>query len=123
MSWKTRTRCGGRSQNYCVGKDLASWKRADGTTAIDLLRGTTGTIDAMLLDMTIPGATSLHVGHEAQRLRPAMRIILTSAYGPDVAQQSFGGAQPGPFLRKPYQVCDLVPLLTQPPGTPQQKVT
>jgi PleD family two-component response regulator len=52
---------------------------ADGSSAINLLRGAADKIDLLLLDVTIPGASSTEVVAEAARSRPDIRVILTSA--------------------------------------------
>jgi DNA-binding response OmpR family regulator len=46
---------------------------ANGTTAIDLLRAHSDKIDAILLDMTLPGASSPEVASEAERARPELK--------------------------------------------------
>src|SRR5215469_12998102 len=61
---------------------------ADGTAAIDLLRTCGDDIDLILLDFTIPGATSREVMEEAQRIRPGMKVIITSAHSKQVAHIS-----------------------------------
>jgi CheY-like chemotaxis protein len=84
---------------------------ADGTSAIDLLRVNRGKIDVILLDMTIPGASSRDVADEAANLWPDIRVVLTSAYG----QEMFAGVTSLPqirnFIRKPFQLADLVKTL------------
>jgi CheY-like chemotaxis protein len=81
---------------------------ADGSSAIDLLRANRGKIDAILLDMTIPGASSQDVVAEAATSAPDTRVILTSAYN----KEMFAGATTAPqircFIRKPFQFEDLV---------------
>jgi PAS domain S-box-containing protein len=83
----------------------------DGSLAIDLLRANGSKIDAILLDMTIPGASSREVLAEATHVRPDIRVVLTSAY----AQEMFSGATNGPqisgFIRKPFQLADLLKTL------------
>ena len=87
------------------------FEAADGSLAIDLLRANGSKIDAILLDMTIPGASSREVLAEAANVRPDIRVVLTSAYG----QEMFSGATAGPqisnFIRKPFQLADLVKTL------------
>jgi hypothetical protein len=51
---------------------------ADGAPAVDLIRGQEG-LDLILLDMTIPGTSSRELISEAERIRPNVKIILTSA--------------------------------------------
>ncbi|HTP34006.1 MAG TPA: PAS domain-containing protein [Candidatus Acidoferrales bacterium] len=84
---------------------------ADGTEAIAVIRGDSP-IDVLLLDVTLPGAPSRDVLVEARRLRPAMRVIVTSAYGPEVAAASLR-AEVERFIRKPYLLHDLVGLIRQ----------
>jgi len=80
---------------------------ANGSEAIELLRGT-GEIDAILLDMTIPGASSQDVLAEAVQARPSIKIILTSAYSEETARMVLNGPQIGGFVRKPFQFEQLV---------------
>jgi PAS domain S-box-containing protein len=84
---------------------------ADGTTAIAAIRGDS-TIDVLLLDVTLPGAPSWEVLAEAKRLRPAMRVIVASAYGKEFAATSLQ-ADVGRFIRKPYSLRDLMGLVRQ----------
>lgn len=83
----------------------------DGTTAIAAMQGNRR-IDLLLLDVTLPGTPSREVLAEARRIRPGMRVIVTSAYGRDVATESLQ-ADFEQFVRKPYSVSDLVRLVQQ----------
>jgi PAS domain S-box-containing protein len=83
---------------------------ADGGTALDALRTQENLIDVMVLDITIPGASSREVLEEAIRLRPDVRVIVTSAYSEDVAAVSLRGPVHH-FLRKPYRMADLAELI------------
>ncbi|HXK04170.1 MAG TPA: PAS domain-containing protein [Verrucomicrobiae bacterium] len=84
---------------------------ADGTEAVAVIRGDSP-IDVLLLDVTLPGTPSRDVLAEARRLRPAMRVIVTSAYGPEVAAASLH-TEVERFIRKPYSLHDLVGLIRQ----------
>ena len=83
----------------------------DGSAAVDVLRGHPGKIDIILLDMTLPGTPSREVIEEAQRTRPAVKIVLTSAYSRETVAQSIDAPIVKGFIRKPFQVGDLVQLL------------
>jgi two-component system cell cycle sensor histidine kinase/response regulator CckA len=48
---------------------------------------------------------------EAKRLRPELRVVLTSAYGEEVVNASFTGLRVEHFIRKPYELDDLESLL------------
>jgi signal transduction histidine kinase/CheY-like chemotaxis protein/ligand-binding sensor domain-containing protein len=86
---------------------------ADGTTAIELLRANRGKIDVILLDMTIPGASSHEVMAEATQSRPGIRVILTSAYSQEMLKSSMSASQVHGFIRKPYRLRELVQTLRE----------
>ena len=84
---------------------------SNGTAALELIRKHQDRIDAMLLDATLPGASSREVLDEAERLRPELVAVLTSAYSRDTVAASFAGLTIADFVRKPFQIGDLVTLL------------
>jgi len=84
---------------------------ANGSTAMDAIRAARR-IDVLILDITIPGASSRDVFAEANRLRPETRMIVLSAYPKDVAAASLQ-APVEHFIRKPYRVSELVELIRQ----------
>jgi CheY-like chemotaxis protein len=84
---------------------------ADGTIAIELLRAHRRKIDVVLLDMTIPGASSHDVMLEAAHTRPGTRVILTSAYSKEMLKPAMTSSQIHGFIRKPYRLGDLVQTL------------
>ena len=65
----------------------------------------------MLLDMTIPGATSPEVIAEVARVRPDIRIIVTSAYSQEMLADKISALQICAFIRKPFRLADLVKML------------
>ena len=84
---------------------------ADGSIAIDLIREHRDKLDAVVLDVTLPGLSSREVFEEARRLRPDLKVIVTSAYSKETADASFSGLQVDHFIRKPFQLADMVRLL------------
>jgi PAS domain S-box-containing protein len=84
------------------------FEAADGTSALDLVNIHWGKIDAILLDMTIPGASSHEIVTAAAALRPDIRVILTSAYSKEMIESSMGAPQIRAFIRKPFQLEELV---------------
>ncbi|HXA51988.1 MAG TPA: PAS domain S-box protein, partial [Candidatus Acidoferrum sp.] len=52
----------------------------DGKTAVAVFRAQASEIDAVLLDMTLPGMSGPEVLHALRRIRPDVRVILTTAY-------------------------------------------
>jgi signal transduction histidine kinase len=84
---------------------------ADGTVAIDLLRANGSKVTVILLDMTIPGASSAEIVAEAAKAQPAIRVILTSAYSQEMLTPAMSALQVCGFIRKPFQLGDLVQAL------------
>jgi len=82
----------------------------DGSSALERIRAA-DPIDAMLLDVTLPGVSSREVFEEAGRRRPKPVTILTSAYAEQVVKDSFAGLTVEHFLRKPFQIEELLRLL------------
>jgi CheY-like chemotaxis protein len=82
----------------------------DGTAALDVIRGQKTPIDVLLLDITLPGASGREVLQEVRRLRPEMRVVVTSAYPEEVAV-SYLESTIEHFIRKPYRFEDLVRLI------------
>ena len=81
---------------------------ADGSSAIDLLRANGGNIDLILLDMTIPGAPSSEVVAEAGKVRPGIKVVLTSAYSQEMIAGAINAPQISGFIRKPFRLGELV---------------
>jgi PAS domain S-box-containing protein len=84
---------------------------SNGCSALELIRDPVNRIDAMLLDVTIPGASSRDVLDEALRLRPGALPVLTSAYSRETVVVSMNGLTVDHFIRKPFQIDELVTLL------------
>jgi len=89
-------------------RGFAVLQAADGSTAIDVLRTTSRHLDLVLLDMTIPGASSQVVIRELEQTRPGVGVLLTSAYGEDVVRDTLTGPQIRGYVRKPFQFANLL---------------
>jgi DNA-binding NtrC family response regulator len=87
------------------------FEAGDGLSAITLLRVKADKIDLILLDLTIPGASSSEVVAEAAQIRPDTRVILTSAYSQEMIKGTVSAPQVRNFIRKPFQLEDLVKML------------
>ena len=83
----------------------------NGSAALDLVRGSGNRIDVILLDLTIPGAPSSAVVAEAQRIQPGATVVLMSAYARGMAPPSLNVPEVKGFIRKPFQMSELVQLL------------
>jgi CheY-like chemotaxis protein len=85
----------------------------DGSSAIDILHVRGATIDVILLDMTIPGASCQEVVAQALRVRPDIKIVLTSAYSQEMVRHKISGPQIAAFVRKPYRLAGLAKTLEE----------
>jgi DNA-binding response OmpR family regulator len=81
----------------------------DGSAAINLLRARKHNIRVILLDLTLPGASSREVFAQAKRLIPNAKVILTSAYSEETATDWLG-ERADYFIRKPFGLANLVDL-------------
>jgi CheY-like chemotaxis protein len=84
---------------------------ANGSAAIDILHKRGREIDLMLLDMTMPGASTHEIVAELTKSRPDTRVILTSAYSHEMAVEGMTESQICGFIRKPFQIANLQQML------------
>ncbi len=89
-------------------KGLGVIEAFDGFSALELVRAHKDEIDVMLLDVTLPGMSSREVFEQALQLRPDLKIILTSAYSRETVDASFAGLRIESFVRKPFQLAELL---------------
>jgi PAS domain S-box-containing protein len=94
-------------------KGIRVIEAGDGHAAIEVLRNNAESIDAILLDLTLPGTPSDEVIAAATRIRPDIKILLTSAYSSRDAAQALAVTQVKGFIRKPYQLSELSRALNQ----------
>jgi PAS domain S-box-containing protein len=89
-------------------KGFNVYEAGTGTEALAAINAHKETIAVVLLDMTLPGAPSREVLAEARRLQPNVKVIVTSAYGPNKLDELFHGIEIDSFLRKPYTLSEVV---------------
>jgi signal transduction histidine kinase len=82
----------------------------DGCEALEVFRAHESAIRVVLLDLTIPGLTSGEVLAEMRKARPDIKVILTSSYSEEIVG-ALAGQRTWPFIRKPYQLTDLVAMI------------
>jgi PAS domain S-box-containing protein len=93
------------------GKGFCVVEAADGDEALAAMRAHRDAIRTVLLDMTLPGATSREVLAEARLSGENVKVIVTSAYGINKVMETFAGLEFDSFLRKPYRTEELVTML------------
>ena len=91
-------------------KGFSVIEASDGTAALNLIRAPKEAIDVLLLDVTLPGASSREVLEEARRLRPDLPVIVTSANSEEMAAAALAG-RVDRFIRKPFGLDDLIGLI------------
>jgi PAS domain S-box-containing protein len=96
-----------QKKGFCVIEAI------DGSSALELVRAHKDEIDVMLLDITLPGVSSKDVFEEARHMRPDLKVILTSAYSRETVNATFAGLAIEGFIRKPFQMVDLIGLLEE----------
>jgi two-component system cell cycle sensor histidine kinase/response regulator CckA len=92
-------------------KGFSVIEAGDGSAAMDLMRTHLHDLDVILLDVTLPGISSRDILEEAQRTRPSLKVILSSAYDKKTVDASFSGLRITHFIRKPFQLVDLASVL------------
>jgi two-component system, cell cycle sensor histidine kinase and response regulator CckA len=76
---------------------------ANGQEAVDLFQRQGEQISAVLLDMTMPVMSGEETLRQLKRLRPDVRVILSSGYSEVEAVQRFTGKGLANFIQKPYE--------------------
>jgi PAS domain S-box-containing protein len=87
------------------------FEAADGSAAIDLIRAKHARIDVVLLDVTIPGASSREVAAAVAEVRPDSKVILSSAYSEEMVMTLLSPSLFHGFIRKPFRLGDLMQTL------------
>jgi PAS domain S-box-containing protein len=76
----------------------------DGASALVTFREHPGTVDLILLDMTMPGMTTEEILAEVRRLYPVLPVLLTSGYtSSDAVKHMLDDGIVQGFLAKPYE--------------------
>jgi len=68
-------------------------------------------VDAVLLDVTMPGMDGSAVFRELQRVRPDVCVVLSSGFSHDNTAAQFAGRKVSAFLQKPYSHQELLDCL------------
>ena len=77
-----------------------------GVEAMRSLREAPGSVDLVLLDMTMPDMSGAQTLQELQRIRPGIRVVLSSGYSQE--ETTVPTDQVSAFIQKPYRPADLV---------------
>lgn len=86
---------------------------SDGVEAVAVYREYSDTIAAVVLDMTMPHMSGEETFRELRRIRPDVRVLLSSGYSEGEATHRFAGKGLAGFLQKPYRPHLLVETLAK----------
>jgi len=76
----------------------------DGVEAVEIFSRLHATIDAVLLDMTMPKMDGKTAFREMRRIDPDTKVILSSGYNEQEATSHFAGKGLAGFIQKPYRL-------------------
>jgi nitrogen-specific signal transduction histidine kinase/ActR/RegA family two-component response regulator len=86
---------------------------ADGSEAIARFRERADDIICAIVDLTMPHVDGAETFRELRRMRPGVRVILSSGYNEQDVTQRFVGKGLAGFIQKPYQLSTLVAVLQE----------
>jgi CheY-like chemotaxis protein len=76
----------------------------DGAEGVHLFRQRFNDIDLVLLDFAMPRMNGVEAFGELIRIKPDVKVILSSGYTENMVAKSFPGHKPAGFLNKPYNL-------------------
>ncbi len=91
---------------------------ADGRQGLEIFRAHATHIDAVLLDMNMPGMSGEAVFQELLAIRPDAKVILSTGYSEQEAATRFAHSSLAGFVHKPYTASGLVEKLGMAIGAP-----
>jgi two-component system cell cycle sensor histidine kinase/response regulator CckA len=84
---------------------------ADGPAGIAAFEAGPDGIDLVLLDVTLPGMSGREAFDKLRAIRPAVNVVLCTAYSEETVITEFGARRIEGFIRKPYRIDDLLKVL------------
>jgi DNA-binding NtrC family response regulator len=76
----------------------------DGEEGVRVFRERMNEIDLVMLDFKMPKMNGVEAFGELIRIKPDVKVILSSGYTEDVVFESFPGSRPAGVLHKPYDM-------------------
>ncbi len=84
-----------------------------GHEALDIFVERASEIDAVLLDVSMPRMSGEQTLVKLRRMRPHVKILLTSGHSEQVVLQTFEGKKASAFIQKPFRASELVDRIQQ----------
>jgi PAS domain S-box-containing protein len=76
----------------------------DGLAAIELFNEHADIISLVILDLTMPRMDGVAAFKELRRIKPEVKIVVSSGYGEQDVASQFADKKPDAFIQKPYTV-------------------
>lgn len=86
---------------------------SDGREALEIYRKRADEIACVLLDLTMPHMDGEETFRELRRIRPAVRVVISSGYNEQEISQRFLGKGLAGVMQKPYQSTQLAAVIRQ----------
>jgi signal transduction histidine kinase len=86
---------------------------SDGHEAVEVFKAHSDEISAVILDLTMPGMGGEEVFRELRRIRPNVKVIVSSGYNEAEVTPRFAGKGLAGFIQKPYKFTVLVEKLKE----------
>ena len=83
----------------------------DGAAGVDLFQAHAAEIEIVLLDLTLPGMSGGEILEKLRKIRPGIKVVLSTAYGRERAFRDVSESESVYYLRKPYKIDELIALL------------
>lgn len=96
-----------------LGKDMLQFlgyhvlTAADGCESLELFRHNKEDIACVILDLTMPHMDGEQTFRELRRIKPDVRVLMSSGYNEQEVTQKFLGKGLAGFIQKPYKVTEL----------------
>ncbi len=78
-------------------------------------------IDGVLLDMIMPDMDGIQVMDALRKIRPGIKVILTSGYSLEGLDENSRGSEGDGFIQKPYKIKKLATVLNEVIGNPGEE--
>jgi PAS domain S-box-containing protein len=91
---------------------------SNGHEAIDVLRREAHRVSHVILDLSMPGLDGTTTFQELVRIKPDVRVILSSGYNEQDCVQRLHGRGLAGFIQKPYSTADLQAILEKVSSAP-----
>ena len=88
-------------------------KAENGQDAVALFAHHSDQVDLVILDMNMPGMSGGVVFEELRKLKPDVKVLLTSGYGLDSQIQELLASGACGFVQKPFSIAALTQKLTE----------